>query len=131
MTERKPAGASFESWIDRQIRQAEERGEFDNLPGAGKPIPDLHEPYDEMWWVRQLMRRENLSHVPPSLALRKEVEDALLAAARAGTEAEVRRIVTGINEKIREAIRKPMSGPPLDLVPLDVDRVVQDWRGRR
>ena len=30
---------NFESWIDRQIRQAQERGDFDNLPGKGKPLP--------------------------------------------------------------------------------------------
>ena len=28
----------FESAIDRQIREAQERGEFDNLPGRGKPL---------------------------------------------------------------------------------------------
>jgi hypothetical protein len=31
----------FESWIDKQIREAQERGDFDNLRGAGKPLtPD-------------------------------------------------------------------------------------------
>ncbi len=44
MTERKPPGVSFETWIDKQIREAADRGEFDNLPGAGKPIPDLDKP---------------------------------------------------------------------------------------
>lgn len=29
----------YESVVDRQIRQARERGEFDNLPGMGKPLP--------------------------------------------------------------------------------------------
>ena len=42
--ERRPRGLPFgqyESWIDRQIRQAQERGMFDNLRGAGKPLaPD-------------------------------------------------------------------------------------------
>jgi Domain of unknown function (DUF1992) len=40
MTERKPPDLSFTSWIDRQINEAAERGAFDNLPGAGKPLPD-------------------------------------------------------------------------------------------
>ena len=31
----------YESWIDRQIRQAQERGDFDNLRGLGQPLtPD-------------------------------------------------------------------------------------------
>ena len=38
MTERKPPGTSWETWIDAQIRVAREQGAFDNLPGAGKPI---------------------------------------------------------------------------------------------
>ncbi|GAT83553.1 molecular chaperone DnaJ [Streptomyces sp. F-3] len=40
MTERKPPGIPFESWVDRQIREAQQRGEFDRLPGAGRPLPD-------------------------------------------------------------------------------------------
>jgi predicted flavoprotein YhiN len=53
VTSRKPFGTG---WIDRQIREARERGEFDNLPGTGKPLPDLDKPYDENWWVRQKLR---------------------------------------------------------------------------
>lgn len=131
MTERKPPGVSFETWIDKQIREATERGDFDDLPGAGKPIPDLDKPYDELWWVKQKLRRENISHLPPTLALRKAAEDALTAAMDAPTEDEVRRIVAAINTRIADAIRKPPSGPPLDLVPFDVERVVHDWRERR
>ncbi|GAA3794626.1 DUF1992 domain-containing protein [Sphaerisporangium flaviroseum] len=128
MTERKPPGVSFETWIDRQIREAMERGEFDDLPGTGKPIPDLDKPYDELWWVKQKLRRENVSYLPPTLALRKEAEDALAAASAAESEHEVRRIVADINETIRKAIRTGLSGPPLNLMPFDVERVVREWR---
>ena len=71
MTERKPRELSFETWVDRQIREAAERGEFDDLPGTGKPIPDLHKPHDENWWIKQKLRSENLSYLPPTLELRK------------------------------------------------------------
>jgi hypothetical protein len=131
MTERRPPGVSFETWVERQIREATERGEFDNLPGAGKPIADLDKPHDELWWVKQKLRRENLSYLPPTIALRKEAEDALLAASRAGSEAQVRRIVADINRKILEGNRKAASGPPLNLMPFDVERVVRTWRERR
>jgi hypothetical protein len=131
MTERKPPGVRFETWVERRIREATERGEFDNLPGAGRPIADLDKPHDELWWVRQKLRRENLTYLPPTIALRKEAEEALLAAARAGSEEQVRRIVAGINAKIVEGNRKAASGPPLNLVPFDVERVVRDWRERR
>jgi Domain of unknown function (DUF1992) len=128
MTERKPPGVGFQTWVERQIREATERGEFDNLPGAGRPIPDLDEPHDELWWVKRKLRREDLWYLPPTLALRKEAEDALIAVSQAGSEGEVRRIVADINRKILEGNRKAASGPPLNLVPLDVERVVRTWR---
>jgi DnaJ homologue, subfamily C, member 28, conserved domain len=131
MTERKPPGVSVATWVERQIQEATERGEFDNLPGAGKPIADLDKPHDELWWVKQKLRRENLSYLPPTIALRKEAEDALLAASQAGSEAQVRRIVADINRKILEGNRKAASGPPLNLMPFDVERVVRTWRERR
>ena len=49
MTERKPPGVSFETWADKQIREAEERGAFEGLTGKGKPLPSLNAPYDELW----------------------------------------------------------------------------------
>jgi hypothetical protein len=131
MTERKPPGVSVATWVERQIREATERGEFDNLPGAGKPIADLDKPHDELWWVKQKLRRENLSYLPPTIALRKEAEDALLAASQAASEAQVRRIVADINRKILDGNRKAASGPPLNLMPFDVERVVRTWRERR
>jgi len=131
MTERKPSGMSFETWTERHIRGAAERGEFAGLAGAGKPLPGLGRPDDELWWVREKLARERLTLLPPTLQLRKEAQEALAAATGAATEAEARRIVEAINEKIREAIRKPLSGPPLDLAPFDVERVAQAWRERR
>ncbi|WP_445188578.1 J-domain-containing protein [Pseudonocardia sp. Cha107L01] len=51
----------YESVIDEQIRKAQERGDFDNLPGKGKPLPGLDGPDDDLWWVRGYIRREGLS----------------------------------------------------------------------
>lgn len=128
MTERKPPGVSFETWADKQIRDAERRGEFAGLPGAGKPLPSLDAPYDDLWWVRGKMRREGLSVLPPSLLLRKEAEDAMEDVAQAATEAQVRRIVGAINDKLKEALRRPPEGPPLGRGLFDVEQVVADWR---
>lgn len=131
MTERKPLGVGFESWIDRQIREAAERGEFDDLPGAGKPIPGQGKPYDEMWWIKQKMAAENLSFpLPESLALRKEAEEARAEALGARTEAEARRIVEEMNVKIRDSRRRPLAGPPVVQPLLDVDEIAGEWRDR-
>ncbi|MEJ8636680.1 DUF1992 domain-containing protein [Streptomyces sp. MS2.AVA.5] len=131
MTERKPPGVSFESWVDKQIRDATERGDFTSLPGFGKPLPDDKAPYDELWWVKSKMHREGVSVLPPTLALRKEAEDARDAVDRAATESEVRRILTGINEKITAAILRPPPGPPLGRKPFDIDTVLTEWREAR
>lgn len=132
MTERKPPGVSFETFVDRQIREAESRGEFDRLPGAGKPLPEITDTaYDELWWIKRKMAREGLSVLPPTLALRKEAEDALVAASAAPSEPAVRRIVENINAKIREVMFKPPPGPPLGLKPYDVDKIVEEWRAAR
>jgi hypothetical protein len=69
--------------------------------------------------------------MPPSIALRKEAQDALEEARGARSEAEVRAIVSEINDKIRAANRMGIQGPSLLLVPYDVDRIVRDWRRRR
>jgi hypothetical protein len=131
MTDRKPPGVSFGAWVERRIREAAERGAFDNLPGAGKPIPDLDEPHDEQWWIKRKLRDEELAYLPPTIALRKEAEAALDAAARAGSEAEVRAIVGAINARIADGNRKAASGPPLNLAPFDPERVVARWRDAR
>ena len=94
MTKRKPAGLSWESWIDRQVREAQERGEFDNLPGAGKPIPDLDQPYDELWWCKKLLQRENLEGLAPGvMELKRDVEKQMDRVWAQPTEMAVRRIV--------------------------------------
>ena len=129
MTEQKPPKVSWESWIERKIRESMERGEFDNLPGHGEPIPDLARPYDELWWLRKKLRDEELSIEPPALTLRRELDDVRARIAAAGNEAEVRRLVASINERIIYVNSHITSGPPSDIVPLDVERVVAGWRG--
>lgn len=128
MTSRKPPGMRWESWIDKQVREAEERGEFEDLPGAGQPIPNIDKPHDELWWVKDKLRREGLTYMSPSVALRRRAHDALQSALGAKSEAEVREIVTDINAEIRDANAKGIAGPALMLVPYEVKRVVRDWR---
>ncbi|WP_372347397.1 DUF1992 domain-containing protein [Streptomyces sp. KL116D] len=133
MTERKPPGVSFESFVDKQIRDAERRGEFAALPGAGKPFDPAAEPaaYDENWWIKRKLAREGFSVLPPSLALRKEAEETLEAVAKAPSERIVRRLLTELNDKIRDMMFKPPPGPPLGLKPYDVDEIVRQWRENR
>lgn len=120
---------SAEDWVERQIRMAQERGEMDNLPGAGKPLPQR--PNDTMAWVAQKLREENHDTsvlLPPSLALPKEVAALPARLAKIRTEKEVRDLVADLNKRIVDVHRRPQVGPPLRLGPLDADEVVRDWR---
>ncbi|MCW2538605.1 MAG: molecular chaperone DnaJ [Frankiales bacterium] len=134
MTERKPARVSFGDWVERQIRQAQQRGGFDNLPGQGKPIPGINEPQHELAWVAGLVRRENLpvsALLPPSLALAKEVEDLPETLRRLTSESAVRKVVEDLNHRIMQAHRLPQAGPPMRVMARDVDQVVAAWRKDR
>ena len=131
MTERKPPGTSWETWIDVQVRVAREQGAFDNLPGAGKPLPNLDQEYDPLWWVKQLIQREQVSILPPSLELLRKVEKELAAIEKLDDEATVRRRVAALNVEIAKVNATVLEGPPTRLGSLDVDRVVARWRRTR
>ena len=66
MSEPMPLGSerAIQMVADNKIRAAIEAGEFDNLPGFGKPSPLIDEPYDPLWWVRRKLRREGLPADP-------------------------------------------------------------------
>jgi DnaJ-like protein len=131
MTERKPPGMSWETWIDAQIRVAREQGAFDNLPGAGKPLPNIGDEYDPDWWVKQLLKREEVSILPPSLELLRKVEKELAALGQLDDEAAVRRRVAALNVEIAKVNATVMEGPPTRLGTLNADRVVERWRQAR
>lgn len=132
MPERKPAGMPSSHWVDEQIRRATERGEFDNLPGAGKPL-GVHDPNDEDWWVRQKVREEDIPSdvfLPPSLLLRKEVAALPDAVSGLPDEESVRAAVREVNQRVAEHIRLPQ-GPPIPVGPADVEAVVAGWHEQR
>ena len=132
MTQRKPPGTSWESWIEAQIRVAMEEGAFDNLPGAGKPLPNLGQEYDPLWWVKQLTQREQLSLLPPSLELLRKVERELATIEKLPDEATVPVVrVAALNVEIARVNATVVEGPPTRLGTLDVDQVVARWRRTR
>ncbi|GAA1026242.1 DUF1992 domain-containing protein [Virgisporangium ochraceum] len=133
MTERRPAGVNFETWIDRQIREAGDRGEFDNLPGAGKPLPGAGQLDNENWWLNGYLRREGVTGdtlLPPAVLLRREAEELPSVVRRMRSEAEVRETVADLNRRIVEFLRQP-SELRISVRPVNVDRIVEEWRAQR
>jgi hypothetical protein len=118
--------------IETAIQQAMRRGEFDDLPGAGKPIPGLGANHDPDWWIRRKIESEQLSGLgPPALMLRvesAELEERLDALAR---ERDVREAVEDFNRRVVEARRQLQGGPPVVTPVRDVDAEVVAWRDRR
>ena len=122
----------YESPVEAAVREAIERGEFDNLTGAGRPLPDHGR--DENWWLKTYLEREEGStsgFLPRPLLLRREVEDLPTLVSRMGSVSAVRSHVADLNRRIADEIRTPTGGPPLAMRPVDADAVVERWRADR
>jgi hypothetical protein len=131
MTERKPPGVSFESWVDAQITRGIARGDFDDLAGAGRPLPDRSGEDSMIAWVLEKARQENIDvfgMLPPGLALRKEKEDLPRRAAVLPSEAAVRALVEDFNDRVRLFWRRPQDPPVVPVGLADADTVVAGWK---
>jgi Domain of unknown function (DUF1992) len=118
-------------YVDLQIKQAMERGDFDNLPGAGKPLKSLGTQHDPDWWVKQLVEREKITGLlPPALQLRKDDAELDARLDRHTAESEVRRLLEDFNARVMKARYTPVDGPPLITMPRDVEAEVEAWRRR-
>lgn len=123
----------YESRIDRQIREAQERGDFEDLPGKGKPLSDSGTPLTEDWWLRGYLQRENVGPeaLPTTLRLQRECEELPARLANESSESRVREIVADLNNRIDAARRGIAEGPPLRVGPRDVTEVVRAWHASR
>jgi hypothetical protein len=119
-------------WVDLQVKRAMERGEFDNLPGTGKPLGDLGSLNDGDWWLRKLIEREQITGVlPEALQLRKDDAELDATLDREATERLVREQVAHFNRRVVEARRQLLGGPPVVTRTRDVEGEVERWRERR
>ncbi|WP_239078702.1 DUF1992 domain-containing protein [Cellulomonas marina] len=118
-------------WVDRMLDEAVARGEFEDLPLAGKPIPGLTR-HDPDWWLRSLVEREQITGVLPE-ALQLRTDDARLDARldEEAYEPRVREVLEEFNARVVEARRQLLGGPPVVTPLRDVEREVARWRQRR
>ena len=120
----------FESWVDRQVREATERGEFD--VGHGKPLTGLGRPDDPNWWALRKLADEDLTDaLPGPLAVRREKQDIQETLSDVRDEDTARAVVTDLNERIKQASTTPIAGRTIITGLLDVDEVLAVWRAAR
>jgi hypothetical protein len=119
-------------YVEISIQQAMRRGEFDNLPGSGRPLKNLEQAYHPDWWIRQKIERERLTGLgPPALTLRTEdrrLDETLDAAP---SEAAVRETLDDFNTRIVAARRQLQGGPPVVTPLRDVEEELARWKQRR
>jgi DnaJ homologue, subfamily C, member 28, conserved domain len=133
MTERKPPQMKFSTWIDQQVADAERRGVFDNLPGAGKPLnvkPGAPDGDYGQAWLRDYASREGVpaeEMLPTPLRLRREMERLAETAGEFRSEAEVREAAADLNRRIVEWRRIPL-GPPVHVRLVNADDLAARWR---
>jgi hypothetical protein len=134
MTERKPTGVSFETWVEQQIRQAQERGAFADLPSAGKPlrIDPEQTAYD---WALAKARREGVQTadmLPPGLRLRRERDELPERVLRLPSEGAVRALAEDYNARVEAFWRQPAESRWAAVPGLaDVQALVAHWRANR
>lgn len=120
-------------WVakaEAEIRAAQERGEFDNLPGMGKPLPGRNVPYDESWWITSFLRRQDVPAdllLPAPLLLREKIEQLPDEVRDLPTEESVRAYVADLNAQVLAWLRNP-TGPRVVVRPVNVDETVRRWR---
>ncbi|GEK79724.1 DnaJ family domain-containing protein [Agrococcus baldri] len=118
--------------VETALQQAIRQGQFDDLPGAGKPIPGLDAPYDPEWWIKQKIEREQLTGLgPPALTLRVEHAQMEARLDALASETEVRDTLEDFNHRVVEARRQLQGGPPVVTPTHDVEADVAAWRERR
>ncbi len=118
-------------WVDTVVDQAIRRGEFDDLPLQGKPIPGLTGTYDPDWWLKRLVEREQITGVLPSAQLRRDDAELDATLDREASEERVRQILEEFNARVIDARRQLLGGPPVVTPTREVEHEVERWRARR
>jgi len=87
----------FEKIVEERIRQAQKKGEFDNLSGAGKPLKFEDDSYimEELRLAYKILK--NADCIPPEIELKKEINHMEDLLAKMDDTAEKYRTIKKLN----------------------------------
>jgi len=131
MASKEPEQKGWQLIAEARIRSAMEAGAFEGLPGAGRPLPDLDEDYDENWWLKKWLKREKAGITPPTLAARIETVRELERLEALDDEAALRAGLAALNERIARQNKFAWAGPTTTTGEVDIEAVVRRWRKRK
>jgi hypothetical protein len=115
---------AFEKIVERKIREAQEKGAFDNLPGSGNPIDlqdDSNIPEDLRLAYKIL---KNADCLPPEIQLRKEIRQMEDMLDSIPDEKEKYRQIRKINFKIMQLNMMGKKSPLLEEDQIYYDRLL-------
>ena len=121
----------FKKVSEEQIQEGYSSGQFENLPGYGQPFVNMDDPQDDDWWIKEKLKREKISVLPPSLEILRDVEKTLAHVMTLMHEKTVRHELQELNVRIRDANLHSVWGPPSTQMPVDIEALVVQWREQR
>ncbi|MFP3913937.1 MAG: DnaJ family domain-containing protein [Actinomycetota bacterium] len=112
----------FRDSVEEQLQEAMERGEFDHLPGSGRPL-NLGDASPDWWARRKLDEIRRQDRLIDEVRALEELRDDLWRMPDPGS---VRRGVEQLNARIEELNRQVRPDERLPL--LDTEEAVATWR---
>ena len=124
---------SLDRLVDEMIRDAMARGEFDNLPGAGKPqsLDSYFAAPEDLRMAWSVLR--NAGYLPEEVQLMKDIAALRERLAAAPSDTERAKLKKELDEKVlsfnvvmeqRQRARRPRRGPVEGRRCLNVDSLL-------
>lgn len=118
--------------VQSELERAIARGDFDDLPGAGKPL-DLPSSPDPDWWIRQRLAEDDVDRdalLPVVMLLRREYERRDATLLKLPSEPSVRQFAAEFTQRVHDDRR----ANPLARImapEMDPDDAVERWQELR
>ncbi len=117
--------------VEKRIKEAEEKGAFDNLPGKYKPIKieDFSNVPEDLRIAYKILK--NAGCLPPELQLRKEIKKMEDLLEEVPDEKQAYKLIKEINFKIMKLNMMGKKSPLLEENQIYYKKILEKIRERR